>query len=128
MIEKTTPLVFLHGYKLEKTYIDITHKHTVNDKPNPPPIGWHFGYARAITLGGYFIVSPLVGMLPQSTSTVTANIVQCDTEMNFYHGLVLAMLLADLFSAVQAYRDIHKRVKEDQVLQQFGYDETAEAL
>ena len=106
--QKTTPLVFFLEYRLEKTYIEATGRREVNDNTDAPPIAWHFGYARALTLGGYFAVNPIVGMIPYVQETKTSFILICTTEMNFYHGLILTMFLADLVAAIRSYIDIRE--------------------
>lgn len=110
MIEYSTPLVFFEGFRLERTYVDLTQKRGKNDTPDPPSFAWHFGFARALTLGGYFVVSPVVGMLPFVSSVQTSTIVECNTEMELYHGIVVAIFFADLVSAAQAFYDTETKL------------------
>lgn len=110
--QRTTPLVFLYEYRLERAYIDATGRREVNDTPDAPPIAWHFGYARALTLGGYFVINPMIGMIPYVQQTKTSFVPVCTTEMNFYHGLILTMFLADLVAAIRSLVDIRADLQE----------------
>lgn len=102
-VEVSGPSAFLFGYKLDRTYVKITNEKAIHDTPDNPPLGWHFGYTRALTLGGYMTILPFIGMLPFVNDTFVTFEVRCNTEVAIYNVLTLILFVVDLIWAIQEY-------------------------
>lgn len=102
-VEVSGPLAYFHGYKLDRTYVKITNDKAIHDTPDNPPLGWHFGYTRAITLGGYMTILPFIGMLPFVNDTFVTFEVRCNTEVGIYNALTLVLFVVDLIWVIQEY-------------------------
>lgn len=102
-VEVAGPRSFLMGYKLDRTYVKVTNEKAIHDTPDNPPLGWHFGYTRAITLGGYMTILPFIGMLPFVNDTFTTFEILCDTEVAIYNVITLILFVVDLIWAVKEY-------------------------
>ena len=107
-VEMTGPNVFLQGYRLDRTFVKVTNERAIHDTPNAPPLGWFFGYVRAITLGGYMMILPLIGMLPFVNDTFVTFEVRCNTEIAIYNTLTMLLFLMDFFWAVLEHINIRR--------------------
>lgn len=94
---------FFMGYKLDRTFVKITNDKAIHDTPNQPPLGWHFGYTRALTLGGYMAILPYIGMLPFVNDTIVTFQIGCDTEVAVYNYLTLILFIVDAYWAIMEY-------------------------
>lgn len=94
-LEIAGPRAFLNGYRLDRTYVKITNDRAIHDTPDAPPLGWFFGYVRAITLGGYMALLPYLGMIPGINDTFVTFQINCDTEVAIYNVLTLILFLID---------------------------------
>lgn len=108
-IEVTGPRVFLQGYKLDRTFVKVTNERAIHDTPDAPPLGWFFGYVRAITLGGYMMILPLIGMMPFVNDTFVTFEIRCNTEIAIYNTLTMVLFVIDLIWAILEYFSIRQK-------------------
>lgn len=107
-VEVTGPRVFFQGYKLDRTFVKVTSERAIHDTPDAPPLGFFFGYVRAITLGGYMMILPLIGMLPFVNDTFVTFEVRCNTEIAVYNAITMMLFMIDFMWAVLEYVNIRR--------------------